>query len=82
MRTRCLLPAIALAVACGMAGVGAAMAQQQPRPPPKRVVPDDPSISRPPPRPPERPYVQPQRGPSAPMQRIEPVPPLAQPPTR
>ena len=58
-----------------------AQAQQQ-NTQPKRVVPNDPSINRPPPAPPERTYVTPAPGPSAPMERIPPVAPPAQPPTR
>ena len=62
---------------------GSAVAQpKQPSPSQQRVNPNDPSTRRPPPPPPERPYVAPSPGPAAPMQRIDPVPPLSQPPTR
>ena len=77
--SRTALVAAAL-VAHGM--FGSAVAQpKQPSPSQQRVNPNDPSMRRPPP-PPERPYVAPSPGPAPPMQRIDPVPPLSQPPTR
>ena len=76
--------ALAIAVLFAHGMFGSAVAQpKQPNPPPQqRVNPnDDPSIRRPPPSP-ERPYVAPSPGPAPPMQRMDPVPPLSQPPTR
>ena len=83
MRTPLARTILAAALLAAPVALGPALAQQaQPNPPPKRVVPNDPSIYRPPPMPPERPYVAPSPGPAAPMERIPAVPPPAQPPTR
>jgi hypothetical protein len=47
------------------------------------VAPNSPSLATPPPQQqPPRNFVGPQSGPSAPMQRVQPVAPLATPPTR
>ena len=83
MRTSIARAILIFAILTAQFSFGPALAQQtQPKPPPKRVLPNDPSINRPPPMPPERPYVAPAPGPAAPMERIPAVPPPAQPPTR
>lgn len=83
MRTSLARAILAAAILADPVSLGPALAQQtQPKPPPKRVVPNDPSINRPPPMPPARTYVAPAPGPAAPMERIPAVPPPAQPPTR
>jgi hypothetical protein len=77
-RTALVLAGLA---AHGMSGAADAQPKQPSPPQQQRANPNDPSMRRPPP-PPERPYVAPSPGPAPPMQRIEPVPPLSQPPTR
>ena len=72
--------AVVIAILAAHGTFGAAVAQQ--KKPQQQVNPNDPSINRPPPKPPERPYVAPPPGPAAPMERIPPVAPPAQPPTR
>jgi hypothetical protein len=64
---------------------GTAIAQQNQPPPPQpapRVIILDPNFNRPPPMPPDRPYVGPGPSTAPPMERITPVAPLSQPPTR
>ena len=72
--------AAVIAILAAHGTFGAAVAQQ--KKPPQQVNPNDPSINRPPPKPPERPYVAPAPGPAAPMERIPPVAPPVQPATR
>jgi len=75
--------ALVIAILVLLGPLGHAVAQpKQPSVPPKRVDPNDRSINRPPPQPPDRPYVTPAPGPAAPMERVPPVAPPAQPPTR
>lgn len=71
---------VAIAILAAHCTFGAAVAQQNK--PQQPVNPNDSSTNRPPPKPPERTYVAPAPGPAAPMERIPPVAPPAQPPAR
>jgi hypothetical protein len=77
--------ALAIAILSGAPAVNIAVAQQnqptQPAPRPRAII-VDPNFNRPPPVPHERQYVGPGAATAPPMERVTPVPPLAQPPIR
>ena len=79
---RTVLTAAILAGLCALGPAGAQQKQIPPAQPAPRVIIVDPNFNRPPPMPPDRPYVGPGPATSAPMERITPVAPLSQPPIR